>query len=49
MSKVWIIKICEDDYDFGYIGGWDSNELGCNVKLFLKDHPEGKVNYFLLS
>ena len=47
MSKEWLIKVCEDDYELGYVGGWESIELGENIKSFLKDHPEGRVWVYL--
>ena len=43
MSEEWLIEVCEDDYELGHVGGWESIELGENVKSFLKDHPEGRV------
>ena len=43
MSKEWLIKISVNDYLFGYIEGSTALELMGDIKSFLKDHPEGKV------
>ena len=43
MSKEWIIKISVNDYLFGYVEGSTALELMADIKSFIKDHPEGKV------
>ena len=43
MSKEWLIKISVKDYLFGYVEDSTALELMADIKSFLKDHPEGKV------